>query len=114
MTTTSKKVGGPVNLLMLVGTIGAVIAETGRVAVKKGVKFIKTQKANRTALYEKESVFTITVDCNCENGLALSGGDQIKVLAVDGDAVLIEKIGDNNNPYFVSSELLCKISNYNE
>ena len=39
-------------------------------------------------------------------------GDKFKVLEFDGDAVLIEKIGDSNNPYVASSEFLGKISNY--
>ena len=30
----------------------------------------------------------------------------------DKDAILIEKIGDNNNPYFVSAELLKNISDF--
>ena len=39
-------------------------------------------------------------------------GDKFKVLESDGDAVLIEKIGDLTNPYFVSAELLKDISDY--
>lgn len=44
--------------------------------------------------------------------LAFELGDRFKVLEFDGDAILIEKIGDSNNPYVVSSEFLEKISNY--
>ena len=39
-------------------------------------------------------------------------GDQFKVLDVDGDAGLIEIIGDNNSPYFVSLKFLSSISDY--
>ena len=34
------------------------------------------------------------------------------MLETDKDAILIEKIDDDNNPYFVSEELLTNISNY--
>ena len=34
------------------------------------------------------------------------------MLETDKDAVLIEKIDNDNNPYFVSEELLMNISNY--
>ena len=34
------------------------------------------------------------------------------MLETDKDAVLIEKLDDDDNPYFVSEELLTNISNY--
>ena len=43
-------------------------------------------------------------------GLAFSVGDQYRILELDGDAALIEKIGDKNNPYFVSAKFLNSIS----
>lgn len=45
-------------------------------------------------------------------GVILESGDSFNVLESDGEAVLIEKIGDSNNPYLVSSELLEEISDY--
>ena len=45
-------------------------------------------------------------------GLEFKIGDQFRVLESDKDAILIEKIGDNNNPYFVSAELLKNISDF--
>lgn len=44
--------------------------------------------------------------------LKLKLGDQITVLAADDDSILIEKNGDQNNPYFVSSEFLKECSDY--
>ncbi len=38
--------------------------------------------------------------------------ETFKVLERDGNAVLIEKLGDDNNPYFVAAELLNEISDY--
>ncbi len=39
-------------------------------------------------------------------------GDHFKVLEEDGDSVLIELLGNDDNPYFVSKELLKEISDY--
>ena len=50
-----------------------------------------------------------------ENGISrylFSVDDTFKVLEIDGDAALIEKIGDENNPYFVSGCFLESISDY--
>lgn len=57
-------------------------------------------------------VYSATAECISNEGLAFKIGDQFRVLEIDRDAVLIEKIVDNNNPYFVSEELLTNISNY--
>ena len=38
--------------------------------------------------------------------------EQFKVLKVDGDVVLIEKLGDHNNPYVVSIKFFSSISDY--
>ena len=46
-------------------------------------------------------------------GLQFAVGDTFRVLEIAADAVLIEKIGDPNNPYFVSSDLLHSISDFN-
>ena len=36
-----------------------------------------------------------------ENGINLFVGDEFRILASDEDAILIEVLGDDNNPYFV-------------
>lgn len=45
-------------------------------------------------------------------GLIFNVGDSYQVLERDKDAVLIKKIGDTNNPCFVSAELLYSISDF--
>lgn len=57
-------------------------------------------------------VYSVTAEGISNEGLAFKIGDQFRVLETDKDAVLIEKIDDDNNPYFVSEELLTNISNY--
>ena len=49
------------------------------------------------------------MDCN---GLVFKVGDNYKILNRDADSILIEKFGDDNNPYFVSAEFLKKISEF--
>lgn len=113
MTTVSKKVGGPVNFMLLTGAVGAAIYKGGELAVKCGVKAIRTHKAKRLLLGEGAKLYKVNATGKSNEGLEFSIGEQFKVLEADGDAVLIEKLGDSNNPYFVSAELLCKISDYN-
>lgn len=113
LTTAAKKVGGPKNLVLVIAGVGAVIYKSGEIAVKQTVKAIKTIK-NKEQLLETANtkMYTVTAEGISNEGLEFKIGDQFRVLESDKDAVLIEKIGDNNNPYFVSAELLKNISDY--
>ncbi len=42
--------------------------------------------------------------------LTLHSGDSFRVLECDGDAILIEVIGNPNNPYMVSGQFLATVS----
>jgi hypothetical protein len=44
--------------------------------------------------------------------LVLKVGDEYRVIERDGDATLIEVLGDPKNPYVVSAELLKAVSNF--
>lgn len=116
ITTVSKKVGGPINLLLLTGAAGAAAGITvykcGEIAVKKCVTAVKTHKANKTAVVVEEKLYYVNEPGRSNEGLTFQAGDQFRVLETDGESVLIEKIGDGNNPYFVSAELLHSISDY--
>ena len=39
-------------------------------------------------------------------------GDEYRVLECDGDAILIEVLGDPGSPYFVSSKFLRSVSDF--
>lgn len=113
MTIMAKKVGGPKNLAVIIAGAGAVAS----VALYKGGEIVKEKvrkKKNKEKLKETSDsiVYSITVDGVSDDGLEFKIGDQFRVLETDKDAVLIEKIGDDNNPYFVSVEFLEMISNY--
>ena len=113
LTTSAKKVGGPVNLVLLIAGSGAIIYKGGEVLVKNGVKAIKKIRAEKKVIAESSAqIYCVNVQGVSNEGLEFKIGDQFRVLETDKDAVLIEKIGDDNNPYFVSEELLKDISNY--
>ncbi len=101
LTTAAKKVGGPKNLVLIIAGTGAVVYKGSEIVVKKTVTEIADTK-----------VYSVTAEGISNEGLAFKIGDQFRVLETDKDAVLIEKIDDDNNPYFVSEELLTNISNY--
>ena len=112
ITTWSKKVGGPLNLLGIVAGVGAI----GGVAGTKGVEALVGSQKKKAAEKEKAAellkTYTVSKECVSNEGLQFHVGETFKVLERDGNAVLIEKLGDDNNPYFVAAELLNEISDY--
>lgn len=112
ITTAAKKVGGPVNLLLLTGAAGAAVYKCGEIAVKQCVKAVKTHNSRKLVIEPQENLYHVNTPGKSNEGLTFVEGDQFRVLERDGDSVLIEKIGDDNNPYFVSHEVLQNISDY--
>ena len=108
MTRTAKKVGGPGNFIVLIGVTGAITERSTEFFIKKAVRKIKARKANNS----KGKLYKVTLSGRSNEGVEFLRGDQIRILEEDGDSVLIEKIGEKNNPYFVSANLLRKISDY--
>ena len=103
----SKKVGGPKNLMALTSFFGYGIFRGIEAGTKKTIKIIKKKK-----LKESDTVYTVNSPGKSNEGLVFRVGDKFKVLAEDLNAILIEKIGDDSNPYFVDKKLLNDISNY--
>lgn len=112
MTTLAKAVGGPLNLAGCVASGGALAGAgiTAAIILIKEKVAEKREEQRREA--ETASVYTVYKDGKSNEGLVFKSGDQFKVLFVHDDAALIEKLGDSNNPYFVSIELLRSISDY--
>ena len=108
MTKTAKKVGGPGNFMVLVGVTGAITERCLEFFIKKGINKIKT----RNAPSSKEKLYKVTLEGRSNEGVVFLVGDQFRILEIDGESILIDKIGDKNNPYFVSAKLLQKISDY--
>ena len=108
LTTFAKKVGGPRNLVALIAGGGAII---GGLAVKGGERLWNKVKSKEN---KSDAVYTIMRDAKSNEGVFLRQGDKYRVLETDEDAVLIDLIKNENNPYFVSRYLLENISNYNK
>ena len=112
LTTAAKFVGGPemlVGLLIGAGVVVGGLVVAGGGAIKK--KASKTAEEKRQEA-ESAVVHTVHTEGKSNEGLLFKVGDQFRVLNSDGDAGLIEKIGDENNPYFVSLRFLGCISDY--
>lgn len=116
-TSTGKKVGGAGNLIALIAAGGAVVGVTaykgGEIVVKKIKASIKRNKENKKQPIEsRERIYKILMYGESNEGLKFYVGNEFRILETDGNAVLIEKIGDQNNPYFVDKNLLNEISDY--
>lgn len=108
ITTASKKVGGPLNLLAIIG--GSCLAVGGTVGsvITNKYRDIKDKKELKTL-----GTYSMTKDAEIKKiKLVLKTGDQIAILASDDDSVLIVKNGDKDNPYFVSANFLLECSDY--
>lgn len=110
ITTWSKKMGGPLQLLGAVAVGGYVVIRTFEAGGKTVFKKVKK------SLNSKDKViigsYVVNVAGKSNEGVQFEVGDQFHVLEITGDIVLIEKIGDLNNPYFVSADLLRSISDF--
>ena len=107
MTTVAKRVGGPLRFLGIVAAGGYVVLRPLETAGKWLVKKLFVGKSTDDI---KGKVFSVTTEGADEQGLAFKVGDKFKVWEYDKDSILIEKIGDSNNPYFVSAQFLRSIS----
>lgn len=101
-----KKVGGPINLGLLVSALGAVAGAFG------GIVCYKHFTKNSTSENDNSLIYGVTVAGTDGQGLSFEVGDTFKVLEIADDSVLIEKIGDNYNPYSVSKHFLESISDF--
>lgn len=114
MATMAKKVGGPVALLttVLVGgyAAGRSLEAAGRKAVRSGRAAIAKRKGMPCAT--KGMCFEVVTDGVDGGGLKFRTGDEYGVLECDGDSILIEILGDPNNPYFVSRDFLTTVSDF--
>lgn len=108
MTTIAKKVGGPTVLATITFVGGYLVLRPAEAGAKKAARVIKGRS---TPCATKGSVFRVR-SAGEESGLQIRVGDEYRVLECDGDAILIEVLGDQHNPYFVSSRFLRSISDF--
>lgn len=109
ITTASKKVGGPLNLLAIIGgtclaagtAVGSVVTNKYRNHKEKKLKDFGTYTVEKDAEDKKAE-------------LKLTYGDRVTIYAIDGESILITKNGDNEKAYFVSSDFLKDCTDYIE
>lgn len=112
-TTNAKKVGGPLNLMGLIAIGGYAIIRTGEAGVKNAIKLAKNHNKDKSDNEPKKcSIYDVVNPAHIEEGIDVQVGDKIKVCAIDEEAVLIEILGNKNNPYFIDFNLLKSIVDY--
>ena len=127
----AKNAGGPEALIEKIAAEGftkgtALTAAVGAVLFGAGIginllaKKYKTQKAQDLAAATADAIakaearrsFTVDTMREMQRGLTLTPGDQFRALTRDGDVVMIEVDGRNDNPFFVSGAQLQQISDF--
>lgn len=110
----AKKVGGPRALAAMVAgggfVVGGVVAVAGTLGLDKISKGAKRKK--RATSDATGELFDVTSDGEENGGLKLRAGDKYRILAQDGDSVLIEVLNNTNNPHFVSLGFLQSVSDF--
>lgn len=113
MTALAKKFGGPVTLLVTTLGAGYVIGRTTEASAKRGVGALKNAVKQRNAPCElKDTVFTVRSDGTDGQGLEFKAGAEYRVLECKDNAILIELIGDDDNPHVVFDAFLATISDF--
>lgn len=120
ITTWSKQVNGPVNLLVLAVASGVALDEgilrpIGKKVlptVKRCTSNLKATLAGKSSSEAVDTIYEVTTSGKSNEELKFLINDRFRVLETDGDSVLIEKIGDDHNPYYVSANFLGEISDY--
>ncbi len=124
ITTLIKRVGGPENAMKLVAAAGGLLLVAGGAAHAGIQKATPAVKNKAEQLFEKwrsragsvdelaGSVYTITASAESDQGVSFNTGDMFRVLERDADAVLIELIGNDDNPWVISADLLAEISDF--
>lgn len=115
ITTVIKALGGPTKALSIVlgGTLA--VGGIGGSMVPGAYKRVKAAVKNRTARNTATGqMFTVHTERDGDDRREpkLRVGDQYRVLERDGDAVLIEVLGNADNPFFVSGMMLSAISDF--
>lgn len=113
MTALAKKVGGPVGLLATTLGTGYVIGRTTEAGGKRGIGALKNAINRRKVPCElKGKVFAVRADGTDDKGLKLKAGTEYRVLECSDGAILIELIGNGDNPHVASDVFLSTISDF--
>lgn len=108
MTVLAKKVGGPINLAAITAGAGSALTLLTGFSVQAIIRWHRTMKGQN----QLTQLIDVTSAGTDDSGLTFDVGDSYRILYSDTDMVLVEKIGDTNNPYMVSPDFLRLVSNY--
>lgn len=117
MVTVAKKLGGPKNFVITLvggGILGGVaLGLSGAKTFPKAKAWILTRIKRKEIQYLANGrTFIVSGESKDNDGGKLVHGDKYKILSRDDDAVMIEKIGEKDNPYVVSAVVLKEISDF--
>lgn len=113
MTTLAKRTGGPVVLALGTAVAGWVIGRVGEAGGKAAIRAARTAiRKHDTPTAPTGQEFDVHGDGEDGKGLVPRAGDRYRVLAGDGDALLVEVLGDEDNPYFTSTQFLAAVSDF--
>ncbi|MGC5225189.1 hypothetical protein ACPW96_21680 [Micromonospora sp. DT81.3] len=111
-----KAIGGPAAAVKYAAGAASIIFIAGGAAYAGGQKAIKAIKhriqTRAVPCIWVGQVFTVNSDAGAGAGLMLQNGDEVRILECDGDTLLVEVIGNADNPYAISGELLQSISDF--
>lgn len=112
-----KALGGPAKAALLgvavVGTAGYGVLRLAEAGGKRGIGALKHAiKKRNTPCDLKDKVFAVRVDGMDGQGLEFSAGAEYRVLECSDDAILIELVGNDDNPHVVSGAFLATISDF--
>lgn len=108
ITTIAKKLGGPDKLPCYVAVGGYVVIRMGEEGVRYCIRRTKASKQKKEA--GTEETLLVVKDYHGSHGDSLKKGELIRLINVDGDAALIVKNNDSDNPLFISFEQLKKVT----
>lgn len=116
ITTLIKQLGGP-KVARALAAAGAVLLVTAGGAAHAGYQKAAPKVKDWIAKLGQPdalagSVYNVRIDAEDDQGLAFQAGDTFRVLERDGDAVLIELVGNDDNPWAVSAAFLARISDF--
>lgn len=109
MTMLAKKFGGPRVLGGATLVAGYILLRPAEAGVKRAVQVVRRKYS---PCLTKGEVFTATADGDDGSGFAIRQGDEYRVLECDGEAILVEMIGQPDDPYFVSRAFLASVSDF--
>lgn len=127
ITTLVKRLGGPTKAVVK-AVIGLAFSVAGGGAIgyavgekhgeKKAIEAMKPQTgaigspaaSEGQARIANGSEYLVSRAATSSDGTAFSPGDRLRVMDSDGDAVMVERVGDDNSPYWVSRAFLLSVA----